>query len=193
MIRWWLFLAAAGVAVSACSSGHASLARSSSRPVAAGAGPGIHAAAPGDKNITPPGGMVWSATLPQVTYSSLGINVSARPPAAPGKLAADAVSPAAVLAAFKAQPDASLVGPALRTERPAIMLRTITELHPTTRGVRPHVPYAGWVVIYRHVRLVSFGLHQLSRNARGTFVAIMDAATGQWTDFFSQGGSDGEG
>lgn len=108
-------------------------------------------------------------------------------------LAADAVSPGVVLAAFKAQPDASLVGSALRTERPAIMLRAITELHPTARGVRPRVPYPGWVVIYRHVRLVSYGLHSFSKNFRGTFVAIMDAATGCWTVFFNQGSSDGEG
>jgi hypothetical protein len=111
----------------------------------------------------------------------------------PGRLAADAVSPGVVLAAFKAQPDASLVGSALRTERPAIMLRAITELHPTARGVRPRVPYPGWVVIYRHVRLVSYGLHSFSKNFRGTFVAIMDAATGCWTVFFNQGSSDGEG
>ena len=131
--------------------------------------------------------------MPRVIYPSLGINVSARPPAAPGRLAADAVSPGVVLAAFKAQPDASLVGSALRTERPAIMLRAITELHPTARGVRPRVPYPGWVVIYRHVRLVSYGLHSFSKNFRGTFVAIMDAATGCWTVFFNQGSSDGEG
>lgn len=188
MIRWWLFVTVAGVAVSACSSGQASLAHSSSRPVAPGAGPGIHSAASGNRDVIAAGGMGESAILPRVTYPGLGINVSAGPPAAPGELAADAVSPGAVLAAFKAQPDASLVGSALRTERPAIMLRTITELHPTARGVRPHVPYPGWVVIYRHVRLVSYGLFSFSKNFRGTFVAIMDAATGRWTDFFNQGG-----
>lgn len=193
MIRWWLLLAAAGVAVSGCLSGHASLARSSSRPVAAGAGPGIPAAAPGGRGIPALEGKAGSAALPRLIYPSLGINVSARPPAAPGRLAADAVSPGVVLAAFKAQPDASLVGSALRTERPAIMLRAITELHPTARGVRPRVPYPGWVVIYRHVRLVSYGLHSFSKNFRGTFVAIMDAATGCWTVFFNQGSSDGEG
>ncbi|HEX9352508.1 MAG TPA: hypothetical protein VF933_01620 [Streptosporangiaceae bacterium] len=187
MIRWWLLLAAAGVAVSACSSGQASLARSSSHPVAAGAGPGIDSPVPGGRDITSPGGMAGSATLPQVTYPSLGINVSARPPASPGKFAADAVSPGVVLAAFKSQEDASLVGTPLSTERPAIMLRTITELHPTAPGVRPHVPYTGWVVIYRHVQLVSYGLRPFSKNARGTFVAIMDTATGQWTNFFNQG------
>ena len=85
------------------------------------------------------------------------------------------------------------MGSALRTERPAIMLRAITELHPTARGVRPRVPYPGWVVIYRHVRLVSYGLHSFSKNFRGTFVAIMDAATARWTVFFNQGSSDGEG
>jgi hypothetical protein len=192
MIRWWLVLAAAGVAVSACTPAPASLARSSSRPVTAGTRPGIRAAAPGGRGIPALEGKTGSVSLPRVTYPDLGINVSARPPAAPGKLAADAVSPAAVLAAFKAQPDASLVRPALRTERPAIMLRTITELHPTTRGVRPHVPYPGWVVIYRHVRLVSYGLGSFSKKFRGTFVAIMDAATGRWTVFFSQG-PDGDG
>jgi hypothetical protein len=129
-----------------------------------------------------------SAAPPQVTYPGVGINVSARPPAAPGKLAADAISPGAVLAAFKTQENASLVGPLLHTERPAIVLRTITELHPAARGVRPHVPYAGWVVTYRHVRLVSYGLKSFPRNTRGTFVAIMDAATGRWTDFFDYGG-----
>ena len=193
MIRWWLLLAAAGVAVSGCLSGHASAARSSSRPVAAGTGPGIPAAAPGGRGIPALEGKAGSAALPRLIYPSLGINVSARPPAAPGRLAADAVSPGVVLAAFKAQPDASLVGSALRTERPAIMLRAITELHPTARGVRPRVPYPGWVVIYRHVRLVSYGLHSFSKNFRGTFVAIMDAATGCWTVFFNQGSSDGEG
>jgi hypothetical protein len=192
MIRWWLLVAAVGVAVGACSSGPASLARSSSRPVAAAVGPGTRSAAPGGRDIASAGGMAGSAILPQVTYPSMGINVSARPPAAPGKLAADAVSPGVVLAAFKAQEDASLVGSALRTERPAIMLRAITELHPTARGVPPRAPYPGWVVIYRHVRLVSYGLHSFSKNARETFVAIMDAATGCWTVFFSQGNSDGE-
>ena len=174
-------------------SGQASLARSSSRPVAAGAGPGIAAATPGCKDIPALEGKAGSAALPRVIYPSLGINVFARPPAAPGRLAADAVSPGVVLAAFKAQPDASLVGSALRTERPAIMLRTITELHPAARGVRPRVPYPRWVLIYRHVRLVSYGLHSFSKNFRGTFVAIMDAATGCWTVFFNQGSSDGEG
>jgi hypothetical protein len=122
-----------------------------------------------------------------VTYPSAGINVSAGPPAAPGKLADDATSPGAVLAAFKAQGDGSLVGSALTTERPAILLRTITELYPAALGVRSHVPYPGWVVIYRRIRLVSYGLLPFPRNARGSFVAIMDAATGQWTSFFEQG------
>lgn len=189
MIRWWLLLAAVGVAVSACTPARALLAQSPSRPVASATGPGIQAAAPGSRGIPALEGKTGSVILPRVTYPGLGINVSARPPAAPGKLAADAVSPAAVLAAFKAQPDASLVGPELRTERPAIMLRTITELHPTARGVRPRVPYPGWVVIYRHVRLVCYGLGSCSKNFRGTFVAIMDAATGRWTVFFSQGNS----
>ena len=45
--------------------------------------------------------MGGSAILPRVTYPGLGINVSAGPPAAPGELAADAVSPGAALAAFK--------------------------------------------------------------------------------------------
>jgi hypothetical protein len=187
MIQWWLLLAAAGVAVSACSPGQASSARSPSYPAAAATGPGIHAAAPGGRGIPALEGRTGRATLPRVTYPDLGINVSARPPAAPGKLAADAVSPAAVLAAFKAQADASLVDPELRSERPAIMLRTITELHPTARGVRPRVPYPGWVVTYRHVRLVCYGLGSCSKNFRGTFVAIMDAAAGGWTAFFSQG------
>ena len=191
MTRWWLLLAAAGVAVSACSPGQASLARSPGRPVAVGAGPGIHAAAPDERGIPALEGKAGSVVLPRVTHPPLGINVSARPPAAPGKLAADAVSSAVVLATFRAQPDASLVGSALRTERPAIMLRTITELHPAMRGVRPHVPYPGWVVIYRHVPLVSYGLHTVQQ--RGTFVAIMDAATGRWTDFFSYGSLDGQG
>ena len=185
MIRWWLLLTVAGVAVSACSSGQASLAHSSSRPVA----PGIHSAVSGNRDITAVDGRAGSAILPRVTYPGLGINVSAGPPAAPGELAADTVSPGTVLTAFKVQPDASLVGSALRTERPAIMLRTITELHPTAPGMRPHVPYPGWVVIYRHVRLVSYGLHSFSKNFRGTFVAIMDAATGRWTNFFNQGSS----
>ncbi len=74
---------------------------------------------------------------------------------------------------------------ALGTERPVIVLRTITELHPTAPGVRPHVPYTGWVVIYRHVQLVSYGLRPFPKNTRGTFVAILDAASGQWTNFFS--------
>ena len=190
MIRWWLLLTVAGVAVSACSSGQASLAHSSSRTNATpapGAGPGIHSSASGNRDITAAGCMGESGILPRVTHPGLGINVSAGPPAAPRDLAADAVSPGAVLTAFKAQPDASLVGSALRTERPAIMLRTITELHPTARGVRPHVPYPGWVVIYHHVRLVSYGLHSFSKNFRGTFVAIMDAATGHWANFFDQG------
>jgi hypothetical protein len=134
MIRWWLLLAAAGVAVSACTPARALLARPPSRPVAAATGPGIQAVAPGGRGIPALEGKTGSVILPRVTYPDLGINVLARPPAAPGKLAADAVSPAAVLAAFKAQPDASLVRPALRTERPAVMLRTITELHPTARG-----------------------------------------------------------
>lgn len=123
-----------------------------------------------------------------MTYPAEGINVSAGPPAEPLKLAADAQSPSAVLAAFKAQGNASLMGPALSTERPVIMLRTITELHPVQRGVRPHVPYPGWLVIYRHVHLVSYGLRPLHRSALGTFVAIMNATTGRWTNFFIQGG-----
>jgi hypothetical protein len=193
MIRWWLLLAAAGVAVSACSPGRASSARSPSYHLVAATGAGIHAATPGDRDIAALDGKAGSATLPRVTYPGLGINVSVRSPTAPGKLAADTVSPAAVLAAFKAQPNASPVRPELRTERPAIMLRTITELHPTARGVQPRVPYPGWVVIYRHVRLVSYGLGSFSKNFRGMFVAIMDAAAGRWTVFFNQGSPDGDG
>jgi hypothetical protein len=170
MIRWWwLLLIAAGVAASACSSGQAPLAHSPSRQVITGAWSDIH------------------SLPPDVTYPAEGINVSARPPAAHGKFAADAISPGAALAAFKAQGDSSLVGSALRTERPAIVLRTITELHPTALGVRPHASYPGWVVIYRHIRLVSYGPHPFPRNYQGTFVAIMDAATGQWTNFFDHG------
>jgi hypothetical protein len=192
MIRWWLLMAAAVVAVSSCSPGGTSSARSPSRPVAAATGPSIQAAAPGGRGLPALEGKPGSVILPRMTYPGLGINVSVRPPAAPGKLAADAVSPAAVLAAFKAQPDASLVRPAVRTEPPAIMLRTITELHQTARGGRPRVPYPGWVVIYRHVQLVSYGLGSFSTNFAGTFVAIMDAATGRWTAFFNQG-PDGDG
>jgi len=185
MIRWWPLLAAAGMAVSACSSGPVSLARSSSLHAAAGARLTIHSATPGARDITSPRGMAGSATLPQVTYPSVGITISARPPAAPAKFATDAVSPGAVLAAFEAQGHASLVGSALRTERPAIMLRTITELYPTAPRVRPHVSYTGWVIIYRHVQLVSYGPRPFPEHARGTFVAIMDAATGLWTKVFS--------
>ena len=190
MIRWWLLLAAVGVAASACSSGEGSLAGS----------PSCHAAGSGHRCAVVPGGgtdtgtapanlgvvpaKAGLATLPDVTYPSEGINVSRRRPAVPGKLAADATSPGTVLAAFMAQGIASVVGSALRTQRPAIALRTITEMHPTVPGVRPHVPYTGWVVIYRHVRLVSYGPKPFPRNARGTFVAIMNAATGQWTNFF---------
>ena len=203
MIRCWLLLIAAGVAVTACSSGQTSLARSPSRHVTTGAQLGIHSPVPDDWAFVAPvkgvdsgsvpaalgvtSGFAGSATLPHVTYPSEGINVSARPPAAHGKLAADAISPGAVLAAFKAQGDASLVGSALSTERPAIVLRTITELYPTAPGVRPNASYTGWVVIYRHIRLVSYGPHPFPRNSQGTFVAIMDAATGQWTNFFDQG------
>ena len=170
MIRWWLLLIAAGVAVGACSSGQTPLARSPSRHMTTGARLGIH------------------SLPPDVTYPAEGINVSARPPAAHGKLAADAISPGAALAAFKAQGDASLVGSALSTQRPAIVLRTITELYPTAPGVRPNDSYPGWVVIYRHIPVVSYGPRPFPRNAQGTFVAIMDAATGQWTDFFEEGG-----
>jgi len=191
VIRWWLLISAAAVAVTACSPGQASLAPSSSRHVTTGTALSNYSPVPGDRGIPALEGKAGSAILPRVTYPSLGINVSDRPPAAPGKLAADAVSPSVVLVAFKAQPDASLVGSALSTERPVIMLRTITELHPTTVGVRAPIPYTGWLVIYRHVQLVSYGLRPFPKNARGTFVAIMDAATGHWTNFFSQGRSGG--
>src|SRR5262249_8505237 len=131
MIRWWPLLAAAGMAVSACSSGPVSLARSSSFHAAAGGGVTFHSGPTGARGITSPRRTAGSATLPQVNYPSVGITISARPPAAPTKFATDAVSPGAVLAAFEAHGHASLVGSALRTERPAIMLRTITELYST--------------------------------------------------------------
>ena len=209
MIRRWLFMAAVGVAVSACSSGQASLTLPPGRHVTMSGSVGNHPPVRDDRVAVAPGGGADSgsapshlgccegtagpATLPPVTYPAEGINVSAGPPAAPGRLAADAISPAAVLAAFKAQGDASLVGSELITERPAIVLRTIAELHPTAPGVRSRVPYTGWVVIYRHVRLVSYGPHPFPRNARGAFVAIMDAATGRWTNFFDQGGQQARG
>lgn len=79
------------------------------------------------------------------------------------------------------------MGSALRAERPSIELRTITELHSTSPGARAHILYAGWVVIYRHVHLVSYGPKPFPRSAQGTFVAIMDATTGQWTNFFDYG------
>jgi hypothetical protein len=185
MIRSWLLLPAALAAITACSPGQTWLAHSPSRHATTSSALGHHSPVPGDSGSTALGSKVRPAVLPHVTYPSFGINVSARPPAAPGTLAADPVSRAAVLAAFEAQGDASLVGSALGTERPIIMLRTITELHPTAPGVRPRVPYTGWVVIYRHVRVVSYGLRSFPKNTRGTFVTILDAASGQWTNFFS--------
>jgi hypothetical protein len=139
MIRWWLLMPAAAAAVTACSPGQPSLAHSPSRHETTSTAPGNHSPVPGDIGSTVLAGKTRAAVLPDVTYPSFGINVSARPPAAPGALAADAVSAAAVLAAFKVEGHASLVGMALGTERPVIMLRTITELHPTAPGVRPHV------------------------------------------------------
>jgi len=185
MIRWWLLVPVAAAAITACSPGQTSLAHAPSRHRPTSTAPVDHSPVTGDRGSTVLGGKARAAVLPQVTYPSFGINVSAGRPAAPGALAADAVSPGAVLAAFKAQGHASLVGSALGTERPVIMLRTITELHPTAPGVRPHVQYTGWGVIYRHVKLVSYGPRPLQKNTRGTFVAILDAATGQWTNFFS--------
>jgi len=185
MIRWWLVAPVAAAAVAACSAGQTSLAHAPSRHRPTSTAPDNRAPVRGDGGSTVLGGKARAAVLPQVTYPSFGINVSAGPPAAPGALAADAVSPAAVLAAFKAQGDASLVGSAPDAERPVVILRTITELHPTVPGVRARVPYPGWVVIYRHVRLVSYGPRPLPTSTRGTFVAILDAATGQWTNFFS--------
>jgi hypothetical protein len=184
MIRSWLLLPMA-VAIAACSPGQTWMAHSPGRQGTTSTPLRNHSPVPGDMGSTASGGKSRPAALPHVTYPSFGINVSARPPATPGAPAADAVSPAAVLTAFKVQGDASLVGPAQGTERPVILLRTITELHPTAPGVRPHVPYTGWVVIYHHVMLVSYGLRPFPAHPRGTFVAILDAATGQWTNFFS--------
>jgi len=185
MIRSWLLLPVAAAALAACSPGQTLSAHSPSSHGTTSTELGNRSSVPGDRGSVAPRGKARPAALPHVTYPSFGINVSARPPAAPGALAADAVSPAAVLATFKVQGNASLVGSALGTERPVIILRTISELYPTAPGVRPHVPYTGWVVIYRHVRLVSYGLRPFPKNTRGTFVAILDAATGQWTNFFS--------
>jgi hypothetical protein len=184
MIRAWLLLSVS-VAIAACSPGHTWLAHSPIRHETTSTPLVSHPPVPGDMGSAASGSKARPAALPQVTYPSFGINVSAGSPAAPGPLAADAVSPGAVLTAFKVQGNASLVGSALGAERPVILLRTITELHPTAPGVRPHVPYTGWVVIYRHVGLVSYGLRPFPKHARGTFVAILDAATGQWTNFFS--------
>jgi len=189
----------------ACSPGTESAAHSPRCQVTTGAASGDHSLGSGDRYIadhgrgtgpsTAPASWVFMrgkpgrATLPRVTYPSFGINISAIQPAVPGKFAADATSPAAVLAVFMDQGNASLVGSALHTERPAIELRTITELYPTAPGVRPHIRHAGWIVIYQHIRLVSYGPRPFPRNTHGTFVAIMDAATGQWTNFFDYGGS----
>ena len=185
MIRWLLLPVVAVAAITACSPGQTRLAHSPSQHGKSSTALDDHSPARAYRGNTASGGKARPAVLPHVTYPGVGINVSATPPAAPGALAADAVSPAAVLAAFMAQPDASLVGSALRTERPAIMLKTITELQPTAPGVRPDVPYTGWVVIYRHVQLVSYGLRPFPNGTRGTFVAILDANTGQWSNFFS--------
>lgn len=184
MIRSWLLLPVA-VAIAACSSGQTWMAHSPSRHGMTSTALGNHSPVPGDTVSPASGGKARRVVLPDMTYPSFGVNVSAGAPAAHRPLAADAASPAAVLAAFKVQGDASLVGSALGREQPVILLRTITELHPTAPGVRPHVPYTGWVVIYRHVGLVSYGLRPFPKHARGTFVAILDAATGQWTNFFS--------
>jgi hypothetical protein len=100
MIRWWLLLIAAGVAVSACSSGQASLAPSPSRHVITGARLGMY------------------SLPPDATYPAEGINVSARPPAAHGKLAADAISPDAVLAAFKASSIKAAANPEMGFQPP---------------------------------------------------------------------------
>src|SRR5258708_14068758 len=96
MVRCWLLLVAAGVAVTACSSGQTSLARSPSRHVTTGARLGIHSPVPDDWPFVVPGkgadsgtgpaalgvtsGFAGSATLPHETYPSQAINVSTLPP-----------------------------------------------------------------------------------------------------------------
>ena len=175
MLRWWLSPMVAVVSVGACSSGQPPLAASHSRQVAADAGPGGPPLLPVRKPAS-------------ANYLAEGITISAAPPHLV-RLAPDARSPAAVLTAFKAQGNASLAGSALLRERPSILLRTITDLHPVAPGMRPDVPYPGWVVIYRHVRLVSYGPRPFPEHAQDTFVAILNATTGQWTEFVNRGSS----
>ena len=59
---------------------------------------------------------------------------------------------------------------------------TITDQDPISPDVTAGEPYQGWVVTFPNVPVVSYGPKKISGSC--PLIAIMDSATGHWTEFF---------
>jgi hypothetical protein len=130
--------------------------------------------------------------VPNFTYPAEGIDVSNAAPASHGQLAAVAHSPSTVLASLRSQPvPQNILGAILRTQTPATDLRTVTEFHPISSDVTAGTPFTAWVVVYTNTTAPVLG-HSRNGKVRTvsgcTSVAIMDASTGVWIDFFQECG-----
>lgn len=130
------------------------------------------------------------AVVPKITYPGVGVDISKKAPPVTGPVAADAISAASALSSFKKQPvPREVLGSLLSSQSAVVELRRVTELYPVSPDVKARQPYTAWVITYSNTTEPIVGPPaNSSKIASGGkncgFVGIMDASTGDWTDFF---------
>jgi len=130
------------------------------------------------------------AVVANITYPAEGVDVSASAPSLPASPAPDASSPSTVLASFATQGvPKNVLGSLLSSQTPEIDLRTVTEQYPVSADVTAGTPYVAWVVTYTNTSPLVLGPSSATGTSGCTFVGIMDASTGDWTEFFQTCGS----
>jgi hypothetical protein len=115
------------------------------------------------------------------TYPSEGVTIApSSDPVPTGE------SPAGALKSFRAQDQSALLGADLATETPTVIFAAVTEEHPTDAGIKPGQPYDAWVVTYARSPVVLYGpgTGTLPPGSHCQFVAIQDAGSRHWTNFF---------
>ena len=186
LIALWCAIAAllpgsAGVSLAAASPAHP-------HPAKASRNDG-HARRPAARRAGPPA-KTGQAVVPDITYPAEGINVSAAAPASPGPPAPAASSPAAVLSSLESQPvPQAVLGSALSAQIPAVRLRTVTERHPASAAVKAGIPFTAWVVTYANTSSPVLGPGNVTSVSGCTFVAVMVASAGAWSDYFQECGT----
>jgi hypothetical protein len=179
------------VGAALCLAAGVSLAASAGRGENAAAGPASGHGGPSAKAIVAKhlaearaaGAPEKDALEKKLTYPPEGITLSAPHIAAGRHMAAVAADPSAVLASLAEQTvPKNVLGSLLTGETPSVAEQTITEGDPVSPDVIAGTPYQGWVVTYSNVPAQSYGPQTITGTC--DFTAIMDSATGVWTDFF---------